>query len=348
MRDWRVLLLSGLVFLCDVQAFDLVSKEDHGFVGDDRVPYSVYTIKKPSNFTDLQTWIATYYSDNTSEAVHYLPETVLELSVKGRKAIAFKAWEFEGFTQNFLIDTTRKTLTLYSTPHFQGNPDGSLVFKNKLGVVLPQTESTTLSDATYHPPVAAECDNEEAAEPESQEAPFDFSAQIQPLATCSYKCSDNKAIGDYKGISAYSNGQYTGTSSYCGTNTYGYKWQCPEYVVRFFDKIFHRWIRGGNANEYCSRASEKNLNRRWNCNPNEPDVPQPGNVIVKTSGNGHVGILKAVGSNYIDVVSQNYDRCNGVKRLSMTRKNNSSGKEYACVDIFGQSGYKNGCWMWPR
>jgi len=174
---------------------------------------------------------------------------------------------------------------------------------------------------------------------------------------CDYKCKDNKVIGEYRGIKAYSNGEYTGGTGYCGTNTsgkitYGYKWQCVEYVKRFYHKIFGKLLSQGWANVYCSDdfVSKNKLNRRWNCDPSHPDVPQSTNIIVNTTigGTGHIAIVKKVGSDYIEVVHQNLNKCEGEKRLNMTRKKNSQGKEYACVNIFGQQGKNHGCWLWPK
>ena len=340
-------LLCLLVFYSEVQAFDLVLKENTGFVGEDRIPYSVYTIKKPADYKDLQSWINTYYSSDNTQAIHVLPETMLQVTVKGKKAVAFKAWELEGLSQNILIDNNKKTVVLYTTPHFEGNIDGAAIFEEKLGFTLPVSEYSNLSNTNYQPNVLQECEEESDSIFE-----LDLYGKVQSQATScssSTKCKDNVVIGSYSGVNAYSNGENTGTWKYCGV--YGkcncnYQYQCTEYVKRYYRQIKNKNLDGiGNANEYCSNASKYSLNRRWNCNPDEPNIPYAGDIIVNTKI-GHVGIVKAVGSNYIDVVNQNWSRCDGVKRLNMTRKKNSKGVEYACVDIFGQTGKKNGCWLW--
>jgi len=300
-------LLSLLAFYCEVQAFDFVLKEKNGFVGEDRIPYTVYTIKKPSDFKDLQSWINNYYSSDKTQAIHVLPETILQITVKEKKAIAFKAWELEGLTQNILVDNNKKTIVLYTTPHFEENPDGTTVFQEILGITLPVNEYTGLSTTNYQPNVSQECEEENS----DSTFELDLSGKMEIQATScssSTRCKDNVVIGSYSGVNAYSNGEYTGTSSYCGYYSSGnYKYQCTEYVKRYYRQIKGKNLDGiGNANQYCTNASKYSLNRRWNCDPNNPNVPWAGDIIVKTSGIGHVGIVKAVGSNYIDVVSQNW------------------------------------------
>lgn len=344
-------LLSLLVLYSEVQAFDLVLKEKNGFIGEDRIPYSVYTIKKSSDYKDLQSWISNYYSSDDTQAIHVLPETMIQITVKGGKAIAFKVWETEGLTQNILIDNNKKTVVLYTTPHFEGNIDGAAVFEEILGFTLPVSEYSNLSNTNYQPNVSPECEEESDSLFE-----LDLSGKVKSQSTAcssSTKCKDNVQIGSYNGVKAYSNGEYTGGTGYCGYYSSGnYKYQCTEYVKRYYRTIKNKNLDGiGNANQYCSNAGNYGLNRRWNCDPNNPNIPHPGDIIVKTSGSGHVAIATAVGSNYIDVVQQNWgsssSRCNGTKRLSMTRKKNSKGVEYACVDIFGQgAGYQKGCWLW--
>jgi hypothetical protein len=345
-------LLGNLCMLSSTaQAFDLVLKEQHGTVGEDQIPYTIYTIKKAADYKDLTSWIKSYYSDDNTSAQHFLPETMLQVTVKGEKAVAFKAWEFEGLTQNILIDNNKKTIVLYVTPHFEGNIDGVTVFEKILGVTLPVSEYSNLSNANYQPNVSQECEEES-----DSLFDLDLSDNVKSQATScssSTKCKDNVVIGSYNGVNAYSNGEYTGGTGYCGSYSSGnYKYQCTEYVKRYYRQIKNKNLDGiGNANQYCTNAGKYSLNRRWNCDPNNPNIPWPGDIIVKTSGIGHVGIVKSVGSNYIDVVNQNWgsssSRCNGVKRLSMTRKKNSKGVEYACVDIFGQgAGYQKGCWLW--
>jgi hypothetical protein len=100
-------------------------------VGEDQIPYTVVKIR---GYTGTVAWLQNNFSDDPAAPIHYLPETLQDVKVKGHHAIAFKTWEHQNYVQNILIEKG-KYLVLYSTPHGKFNPDGSRVFRESL--ILP-------------------------------------------------------------------------------------------------------------------------------------------------------------------------------------------------------------------
>ena len=321
-----------LCFAMPAMAFPKLASQKYGEIGSDRVPYDLFIFNKQKTFSSLNDWIDQNIGNLDGEAAYLMPESFTTFEVNGEEAVAFKRWEYDGYTQYLLIANGRR-LKLYSTPHVEISQDGFVVFKKLFDIVIPETQSTTEFN---DPSVFVDT-------PVKEERAI---YAIEPLATCSSttKCSNDVSTGDYNGVPAYSNGENSGTTKYCGTNSYGYRWQCVEYVVRYYSLKKGMNLKGtGNANSYCSNGPSKGLTRRFNCDPNNPNVPYPGDIIASNSG--HVAIVKAVGSNYVTVIDQNFSRCSGVRNISMTRKKNSKGQEYACVSGFSSS-YPVSCWMW--
>jgi surface antigen len=93
----------------------------------------------------------------------------------------------------------------------------------------------------------------------------------------------------------------------------GYRWQCVEFVTRYYWQRYGRKIRGGNANDFYRNASAKGLAAHPNGGAVRPAV---GDILV-SEGNthGHVGIIREVGSNYVVVVHQNF--ANGTADLQL-------------------------------
>lgn len=117
-------------------------------------------------------------------------------------------------------------------------------------------------------------------------------------------------LGYYNGVSVYSNGNINYVSNeynyYNGTNT-GMKWQCVEFVNRFYLLIFNKNIRiaGTNANEYHGSATQRGLYPYSNIS----SIPPAINDILcfggGSSGYGHVVIIREVGYNYVKIAQQN-------------------------------------------
>lgn len=143
-------------------------------------------------------------------------------------------------------------------------------------------------------------------------------------------------VGTYNGVNAYSNG----STSYVGPySTYGYQYQCVEYVNRYFVTAKGKSnMRGtGNANAYCSgRPSGITVYSNGGTTS-----PATGDFIVSRGGTyGHVAIVRSVSSSSIAVIQQNWSNStsDNSKTLTLTR----SGSNYT-VGSFSSS-YPVSCW----
>lgn len=111
-------------------------------------------------------------------------------------------------------------------------------------------------------------------------------------------------VGSFNGITAYSNGS-TNYASWV-YSTVGMKWQCVEYVNRYYyQKLAHKnLIMTGNANSYYGTAASKDLNAYPNGGGTAPAV---GDMLVSNGGAfGHIAIIREVGANYVKVIQQNW------------------------------------------
>ncbi len=136
-----------------------------------------------------------------------------------------------------------------------------------------------------------------------------------------HKCSDPKigaVIDNYKGVAVYyngsdvdcSHGQYYSNDGYY----YGQKWQCVEFVKRFyFEALKHRMPDTfGNAKDFLdNRVPSGKLNHRRGLlqyRNGSIDKPQVDDLLVFTYGQyGHVAIISKVGDDFIEVVQQNVE-----------------------------------------
>lgn len=134
-----------------------------------------------------------------------------------------------------------------------------------------------------------------------------------------------RAFGDYagsfNGITAYQNGSTNYDSGQY--STCGLKWQCVEYVNRYYyQKYAHKNLRGtGNANTYYATAASKGLIAHKNAGSTKPAV---GDMLVSAGGSfGHIALVREVGSNYVKVIQQNWSNSTSddSKPLTMTAAN---------------------------
>lgn len=125
-----------------------------------------------------------------------------------------------------------------------------------------------------------------------------------------------KELDSYMEVPVYYNGTiYTDTygENYSEDGYYyGYKWQCVEYVKRFYyDAKNHKMPDGfGNAKDFFDdnvKQGELNESRDLVQYKNGEDVkPEVDDLIVFTDSEyGHVAIVTGVTSSYIEVIQQN-------------------------------------------
>lgn len=119
----------------------------------------------------------------------------------------------------------------------------------------------------------------------------------------------NTAVGEFNGIAAYSNGSSSRESTEYNDSTgviTGYKWQCVEYVNRYYYITYGLQIRGGNGTDYYPNAANKHLSQYEN-NGTEP--PIAGDILCFSGGGatqeGHVAIVREVSPDHIYVIQQN-------------------------------------------
>lgn len=148
-------------------------------------------------------------------------------------------------------------------------------------------------------------------------------------------------LDEFRGVAVYDNGPMIARSHgrhYAGDGYYyGQKWQCVEFVKRYFHQAHqHRmadvW---GHAKEFFDDAvPHGQLNSRrglaqYRNGGAEP--PRAGDLVVFTNGfYGHVAIVSAVRSNQIEVIQQNIlGRPREVFPLTSGKDHHQVGKGYA-------------------
>lgn len=125
-----------------------------------------------------------------------------------------------------------------------------------------------------------------------------------------------RIIDSYKGVNVYSNGD--DYSKNHGKNYskdgyyYGYKWQCVEFIKRFYYEAKSHKMPDiyGNAKDFFDESLESGqMNEKRGMlqyKNGEDEKPQPDDLIVFTDTTyGHVVIVTEVGENYIEVIQQN-------------------------------------------
>lgn len=140
------------------------------------------------------------------------------------------------------------------------------------------------------------------------------------LSGITYLFYDNSRIGkkidEYRGVPVYYNGILYAKSHGENYSTdgyyYGFKWQCVEYVKRFYyDAKNHSMPDGyGNAKDFFDEnVAEGELNERrnliqyrngGNMKPKEDDL-----IVFNDTKYGHVAIVTKVTDQYIEVIQQN-------------------------------------------
>lgn len=123
-------------------------------------------------------------------------------------------------------------------------------------------------------------------------------------------------IDEYQGVAVYSNGvnymsshglNYSDDGYY-----YGYKWQCVEFVKRYYYEIYHHEMPDGAGNAkyfFNPMLGQGELNEQrglvqfangGNEKPREGDL-----LVFNDNAYGHVAIICGVGDDWIEVIQQN-------------------------------------------
>lgn len=123
-------------------------------------------------------------------------------------------------------------------------------------------------------------------------------------------------IDTYKGVNVYYNGEDYGKNhgkSYSKDGYYyGYKWQCVEYVKRFYYEAKNHKMPDvyGNAKDFFDDdLNQGDLNKKrglYQYKNGGDEKPREDDLLVFTDTTyGHVVIISEVGDDYVEVVQQN-------------------------------------------
>lgn len=88
-------------------------------------PYTAHIIRKPQDYAGLRQWVERNYTDDDSVSIHYLPETVYDVTIDdGKSAISFETWQHDHYVRNTLVDAG-KVLKLYTILDPEFDPEHS-------------------------------------------------------------------------------------------------------------------------------------------------------------------------------------------------------------------------------
>jgi surface antigen len=139
-----------------------------------------------------------------------------------------------------------------------------------------------------------------------------------------------EVIDRYKGVAIYDNGPLVVKSHgrhYSASGYYwGQKWQCVEFVKRFYDEAKQHQMPDvwGHAKDFFdATVPHGGLNKKRGLTQfrNGGDVsPAPDDLFIFGGGYGHVGIVSEVGTNFVEIAQQNIYR-KPRQRFGMTATN---------------------------
>lgn len=126
--------------------------------------------------------------------------------------------------------------------------------------------------------------------------------------------SPGTVIDEFNGVEVRYNGSFSNVNgrnlSDSGYNI-GLKWQCVEYVKRYYLEIYNHKMPNsyGNAIDFYDTAlndgdfnKERALFQFSNPSKTKPEI---GEIMVLNGGYGHVAIISDVGADYLEVTQQN-------------------------------------------
>ncbi len=159
-------------------------------------------------------------------------------------------------------------------------------------------------------------------------------------------------LGSYNGVSSYSNCSVycVSCNGNCGIYNYidgdyiGIKWQCVEYVRRYYYQVYGRDLASyhrGDANTFYDNASKMGLERY----PNGGAVaPQVGDIVVSEGGGyGHVAIVRSVNDNQVCTIQQNFT--NTTTDVNLCRTLTNSQGSYTLASFSSNGNYPVTGWL---
>lgn len=156
----------------------------------------------------------------------------------------------------------------------------------------------------------------------------------------------NSYVGNFNFVDIISNGStdyFSNSYHFVDSVNTGMKWQCVEFVNRYYLQVYHLDIRraGDDAKVYYQKAGERGLSAY----PNGGSVPpQIGDIIVSEgdgtpTNHGHVAIISKVTNTMIYVAQQNWFENEGDKSAPLARSGNAIGP------FGGSKSYKIKGWL---
>ncbi len=181
--------------------------------------------------------------------------------------------------------------------------------------------------------VCQDCDHEGD---QSSDSPFDQDPNFESVREVGGSDPSRKpygaVVGEYRGVKAYSNYVSCEPAPECwygvdngrSIGTYGFHFQCVEYVVRFYaEALGYDSLNGNGSAKYYWLDPALPAGRTLERYPNGSSTPpQPGDIIVFDSpGVGHVAIVRAVSEDHIQIIQQNYfhNDADGNHRINMSQ-----------------------------
>jgi len=134
------------------------------------------------------------------------------------------------------------------------------------------------------------------------------------LSSCSLPLQCGDTIGSFNGVTAHYN---SGDINSCEDErhissdgySYGFKWQCVEYIRRYYKDVFdHEMTRWGHASGYHEQDIKNggfNETRQLTQYDNGMEMPQVHDIIVWRGKYGHVAIVTKVEDGYVHTIAQN-------------------------------------------
>ncbi|MBL7832214.1 MAG: CHAP domain-containing protein [Saprospiraceae bacterium] len=159
----------------------------------------------------------------------------------------------------------------------------------------------------------------------------------QPNVVENRACTVGAQSGSFNGVPAYMNcpigSSNTYGDSYVGSVYVGKKWQCVEYVQRYYKIVYNLNIKPafGNANTYWTNNNHSSVGLQKFANGSV--APQVGDILVSTSGSfGHVAIVTGVTSSTVSIIDQNFS---STSQRNITRSGNTIGNFSSGYSVAG-------------